>query len=76
MKMSSKSRGHKNVEPQATSGPRGESVKTSAGDSPRLEEIRIRAYEIYLERGEQPDRDLDDWLQAEREIESKVRSNS
>jgi len=31
-------------------------------------EIRQRAYEIYLERGEQPGRDLDDWLDAEREL--------
>jgi oligoendopeptidase F len=35
------------------------------------EEIRRRAYEIYLERGEQHGRDLEDWLQAEREFESK-----
>ena len=35
----------------------------------RDEEIRCRAYEIYLERGEQEGNDLDDWLQAEREIE-------
>jgi hypothetical protein len=34
----------------------------------RDEEIRRRAYEIYLERGEQPGRELDDWLQAEREL--------
>jgi hypothetical protein len=32
------------------------------------DEIRRRAYEIYLERGEQPGRELDDWLQAEREL--------
>jgi predicted SnoaL-like aldol condensation-catalyzing enzyme len=31
-------------------------------------EIRRRAYEIYLERGEQPGRELDDWLRAEREF--------
>ena len=35
----------------------------------RDEEIRFRAYEIYLERGEQEGNDLDHWLQAEREIE-------
>jgi hypothetical protein len=33
------------------------------------EVIRCRAYEIYLERGEQPGCDLDDWLQAERELQ-------
>jgi hypothetical protein len=31
--------------------------------------IRRRAYEIYLECGEQQGRELDDWLQAEREFE-------
>ena len=44
------------------------SVKKSALD----EDIRRRAYEIYLERGEQPDRELDDWLQAERELKHGV----
>src|SRR5882762_7622541 len=39
------------------------------GRSARDEKIRRRAYEIYLERGEQPGRELDDWLQAERELE-------
>jgi NADPH:quinone reductase-like Zn-dependent oxidoreductase len=34
----------------------------------REHEIRGRAYEIYLERGEEPGRDLEDWLQAEREL--------
>ena len=33
------------------------------------EEIRLRAYEIYLERGGFPGNELDDWLQAERELE-------
>jgi len=40
-----------------------------AGENlPREWEIQRRAYEIYLERGEQPGRDLDDWLQAEHEF--------
>jgi hypothetical protein len=34
----------------------------------REEEIRCRAYEIYLERGAQPGLELEDWLQAEREL--------
>ena len=37
-------------------------------NSTRHEEIRSRAFEIYLERGGQPGRELDDWLQAEREL--------
>ena len=32
------------------------------------EKIRIRAYEIYLQRGGQPGYELEDWLQAEREL--------
>jgi hypothetical protein len=39
----------------------------SVGNAGRTEEIRRRAYEIYLERGEQPGGELDDWLQAELE---------
>lgn len=37
-------------------------------ESSAEERIRIRAYELYLARGEQPGRHEDDWLQAEREI--------
>lgn len=31
------------------------------------EQIRIRAYELYRERGDTPGDDLRDWLEAERE---------
>jgi hypothetical protein len=41
----------------------------SANDKPNHQEIRLRAYEIYLERGGLPGNELDDWLQAERELE-------
>ena len=41
----------------------------SANDKPSHEEIRLRAYEIYLERGGLPGNELDDWLQAEAELE-------
>ena len=72
--MSSKSKEHQSVKSEATSVPQGAAVNTSAADSPRLEEIRIRAYEIYMERGGQAGHDLEDWLQAERELEPKTRS--
>ena len=35
------------------------------------QEIRIRAYEIYQQRGGQLGNELDDWLQAEHELTSK-----
>jgi hypothetical protein len=39
--------------------------------STREQEIRVRAYEIYLQRGGQPGYQLEHWLQAERELRSK-----
>ena len=39
-----------------------------AGTQPTEEEIAVRAYHIYLERGETEGDPTDDWLQAEREL--------
>jgi Protein of unknown function (DUF2934) len=36
--------------------------------STREEKIRNRGYEIYLQRGGEPGYELEDWLQAEREV--------
>ena len=71
MSMSSKPKRTASTEPQATST-QAETGEISVGNSARNEEIRRRAYEIYLERGEQPGRDLGDWLQAERELKRGV----
>lgn len=53
-----------------------EAGEASIASAVRTEEIRRRAYEIYVERGEQPGRDLDDWLQAERELEGGALSRA
>jgi hypothetical protein len=37
-------------------------------NGPSQEQIRVRAFELYLERGRQPGHELDDWLQAEFEL--------
>ena len=42
--------------------------ETTVCHTPSHEEIRRRAYEIYLERGGLPGDELDDWLRAEREL--------
>jgi DUF2934 family protein len=46
----------------------------TAQETPRREstdeEIRVRAYEISLARGSAPGFELDDWLEAERELRS------
>jgi len=46
-----------------------ESVSMSS--EPSEEDIRLRAYHRYLERGGSPGMDFDDWLQAERELTGK-----
>lgn len=45
---------------------------TSANHAPSDEEIRRRAYEIYLERNGFGGNELDDWLQAEAELRRNV----
>ena len=45
------------------------SEDASANHAPSHEEIRRRAYEIYLERDGLPGHELDDWLRAERELQ-------
>jgi len=60
------------MSPKATLDENIDDETTTAGNSPMPEvEVRRRAYEIYLERGGQPGCDLDDWLQAERELQSE-----
>lgn len=42
-----------------------------AENHPTREEIALRAYEIYLERGGAPGNELEDWTRAERELMAK-----
>ena len=67
--MSTKPKRNGSTKSKATSAQAEETEEASVGNSARDEEIRRRAYEIYLERGERSDTELDDWLQAERELE-------
>ena len=46
-----------------------ETGEAMVGNPAPDENIRRRAYEICLERGGQPGRELNDWLKAERELE-------
>src|SRR5215207_7865755 len=41
---------------------------TSMGSEPSAEDIRMRAYQRYLERGGSHGQDFEDWLEAEREL--------
>lgn len=60
---------------RTTSSAATEQVSTPATDQSvpvavSEEAVRTRAYYLYLERGAVPGRELDDWLQAEREVHS------
>ena len=52
-----------------------ETTQLQLADGPSLEEVRQRAYELHLERGCVHGCDLDDWLQAERELKDKNHVN-
>ena len=45
-------------------------VTRTPESSPTPEQIQARAHEIYLARGGAAGRELDDWLQAERELKA------
>lgn len=51
----------------------GRTLPTTASQpkAPRLDRIARRAHEIYVARGGVHGKDLDDWLQAEREIDAE-----
>jgi len=66
--MASESKSNGNLELRATSVQR-QADETSARYTSSDEEIRRRAYEIYLERGDLPGDEIDDWLRAERELQ-------
>ncbi len=51
-----------------------ESLDSSAGDAAVHDEIQLRAYCIYIERGGQHGCELDHWLQAERELTEEHRA--
>jgi len=71
--MTSRDRGKRNRASEFGASPiQSHSDDTSGNYTPSCEEIRLRAYEIYLERGSLPGNELDDWLQAEREVDGRT----
>jgi hypothetical protein len=51
--------------------PPAEETKQVMRGEPTTEQIRNRAYEIYVSRGDAPGDESQDWLLAERELLSK-----
>jgi hypothetical protein len=54
---------------------RSDSAEKLIEKAPTAEEIRQRAFEIHIERGGIHGCDLDDWLQAERELQKKYKNS-
>jgi hypothetical protein len=52
--------------------PTKSTVDLNAGNVPTSEEIQSRAYQIYMERGGADGSELEDWLQAERELQQSA----
>ena len=64
----------KRKSPKATSNETQRSEKENGRQSLVTETIARRAYGLYLARGGQEGHDVEDWLQAEREILSRRQS--
>ena len=60
--------------PKSLAGESGNQDPSST--RPSVEEIRLRAYEIFVKRGQADGQDLDDWYQAEKELTVAVRQRS
>lgn len=54
----------------SSSSPTSKKSRT-AKSTPTREEIALRAYQIYMERGGTPGHELEDWIRAEHELTEK-----
>ena len=52
----------------STAAPAAAVTRVAGGAAAPHDEIARRAFELYCARGREDGRDLDDWLQAEREL--------
>lgn len=65
------SKGQKKEKTGRTTTSRKKGAVVSSSVQPSREEIQLRAYEIFMSRGGEPGRDLEDWLLAETELRSR-----
>jgi hypothetical protein len=63
----SQSKGEKMAKTRESSSPTMEATRV-AKNQPTQEEIALRAYHIFLERGGMPGNELEDWIEAERQL--------
>ena len=60
----------------ATAPDRAPTVRLDAATDISEHDIARRAYDLYLTRGGEPGHDMEDWLQAERELRSRSRAGT
>ena len=65
-----------NAQTMSRSIRRSNVAEESRNNGPSLAEIRERAFEIHIERGGIHGCDLDDWLQAQRELQEKYNKSN
>ena len=59
-----------------SASPKAKKAVVANGHHPTHEQIAIRAYHIYLERGATPGNELEDWVRAEGELIEEQRKPS
>jgi Protein of unknown function (DUF2934) len=59
------------IEVEQSEGSQSEETVPQLLNGPSLEEIHQKAYQIHIDRGGPHGYDMDDWLQAERELTEK-----
>jgi hypothetical protein len=69
----------RNTNTNAESAPRtvyqADTAEERGKKAPSPEQIRKRAFEIHIERGGIHGCDMDDWVQAERELQEKYKND-
>jgi hypothetical protein len=60
----------------AVASDRARRTRSDAATDISENDIARRAYDLYLARGGEPGHDVDDWLQAERELQASPRSRT
>ena len=58
-----------------SASPKAKKTVVSNGHHPTHEQIALRAYQIFLERGATPGNELEDWVRAERELTEESKSS-
>ncbi len=52
----------------AVAEPPAKTVATKSSKAPTEQDIAVRAHELFLQRGGEAGHEMEDWLQAEREL--------